>query len=466
MFRRNVRTGERVSIRPPRPDGAPPYRFNWNAPFILSHHNSRVLYAGGNYVFRSFDRGNNLHIISPEITLTRWGSATALSESPRNPNVLWAGTDDGALWLTRDGGKTWANLATNVGLPSLRWVSTIEPSRYVEGRAYVAFDGHRSDDDEPCVYVTEDFGKNWKALRGNLAWGSTRVLREDPQNPNLLFLGTEFGAWCSLDRGKYWNRLGTNLPTVAVHEFAIHPGNGEIVAATHGRSLWVLDVTALRQIKAEHLADKPALYKPDTVVRWRSEPARGRTNRRFAGQNPARGAQIYYSLPQKAEKVALKIVDIDGKTIRELAPKKEAGLHRLTWDLSRTSRQTNAPARGQRSGEQTNETRLARAGGERRSGGASEAESGSAGARRGGGFGGARFGGGAASVPAGTYRLVLTVDGQEFAQTIRVEADPLVPDSVMTVEEIEAIEQEEKAQRHLERERQTYGNNANPELFD
>src|SRR2546429_9083689 len=209
-MRRSARTGERGFFRPARVDGAPPYRFNWNTPFILSSHNSRIFYAGGNYVFRSLDRGNNLQPISPEITLTKWGSATAIAESPKDPNVLYAGTDDGALWVTRDGGKQWTNITANVGLPGPRWVATIEPSRFAEGRAYVAFDGHRSDDDDPHVYVTEDFGKTWKALRGGLPSRSRRCLREDLVNANLLYLGTEFGAWCSMDRGKSWIKLGTN----------------------------------------------------------------------------------------------------------------------------------------------------------------------------------------------------------------------------------------------------------------
>ena len=144
-------------------------------------------------------RGDDLQIISPEITATKNGSATALAESPRNPDVLWAGTDDGALWVTRDGGKEWTNVADNVGLPGPCWVATIEPSRTVEGRAYVGFDAHRSDDDEPYVFVTEDFGQTWKSLRGNLPAGSTRVLREDIHNPNLLYLGTEFAAWASTE---------------------------------------------------------------------------------------------------------------------------------------------------------------------------------------------------------------------------------------------------------------------------
>lgn len=476
ISRRNIRTGERASLRPPRPDGAPPYRFNWNTPFILSHQNARIFYCAGNYVFRSLDRGNNLQIISPEITLTKRGSASALAESPKNPNVLYAGTDDGALWMTRDGGKSWTNITKNVGLPKPHWVSSIEPSRFVEGRAYVAFDGHRADVDDPLVYVTEDFGKTWKSIGANLPWGSTRVLREDISNPNLLVVGTEFGAWFSLDRGKYWNRLGTNLPTVAVHEFAFHPNNGEVVAATHGRSVWVLDISALRQVKAEHLTSKPALYKPESVVRWRSEPIRGRTNRRFIGQNPAPGAQIYYSLPQKAEKVALKIVDISGATVREFQPKNDAGFYRLAWDLRATARQTNTTntsTRSQRSTGSTNE--VTRSGGPRgssqRSGGAGSRAGGSStgegeragsevassGSQRGGRSGGAGGRGGGSSVMPGTYRIVLSVDGEEFAQTIRVEPDPLIPDVATTFHEAaeaEANEREERHERELELEQE------------
>jgi photosystem II stability/assembly factor-like uncharacterized protein len=431
MFRRNLRTGERATIRPQRADGAPPYRFNWNTPFILSAHNPRIFYAAGNYVFRSFDRGNNLQAISPEITTTKWGSATAISESPRDPNVIYAGTDDGALWVTKDGGKNWANITANVRLPGVRWVSTIEASRFADGRAYVVFDGHRQDDDDPYVYVTEDHGKTWKSIRSNLPWGSTRVLREDLQNQNVLYVGTEFGAWCSIDRGKMWNKLGSNLPTVAVHEFAQHPTSGEIVAGTHGRSLWVLDISALRQIKPENLASRPALYEPPAVVRWRREPTRSGTNRRFTGQNPPRGAQIYYSLPKDAQKASIKVVDINGATLREIPVRKEAGLHRVTWDLraapSRSTTPTTRPASAER--EATAATR-------------------EQGGRGGGGAGGGRGQRGtvtAASVIPGAYRLVLSVDdGTQIAQTLRVEADPVVADSVMADEEEEGEEEEEE----------------------
>lgn len=420
MFRRDLRTNVDTLIRPRSPEPtiqinwkAPflvgfgpfplvaympnlvkrvvPYRFNWNTPYILSHQNSKIFYAAGNHVFRSINRGADLRPISPEITRTKTGSATALAESPRTPEVLYVGTDDGYLWVTRDAGKTWTNITANVGLPGPRWVSSIEPSRYVEARCYATFDAHRSNDDEPYVYVTEDYGQTWKSLRANLPSGSTRVLREDLENSSLLFLGTEFAAWVSTNRGASWTRLNNNLPTVAVHEFAIHPTAGEMVAATHGRSLWVLDITPLRGMTVDALKAPGYLYPPNTVVRWRSESERnspyGVGARRFVGQNPPAGAQIYYSLTKKAAKVELKVVDYLGKTVMELGTRKEPGLHRITWPLLRSSAKPAAgsvPAGFMPPGSQ---------------------------------------------VPPGMYRVVLTVDGQEYTQGIKVEADPVLSGS-------------------------------------
>jgi photosystem II stability/assembly factor-like uncharacterized protein len=464
MQRINLRTGETARIRPAdsagpgrggagagqgqKPQGeqgeekpAKPqqgqrqqHRFNWNTPFILSSHNSRIFYCAGEYVFRSLDRGNDLQIISPEITATKKGSGTALAESPRNANVLWAGTDDGALWVTRDGGKEWKNVAKNVGLPKPFWVASIEPSRYVEGRCYVAFDAHRSDDDNPWIYVTEDFGQTWKPLRANLPVGSSRVLREDIQNPELLYLGTEFAVWASLDRGKSWTKINNNLPTVAVHELCQHPTSGEIAAATHGRSIWICDVSALRQMTPEVLAAGAYLYKPTSAVRWTREPRHAGTNRRFVGKNPDSGAAIYYSLAKKPEKIGLKVVDIDGKTVRELTVSGEPGLHRIVWDLSRGT--GAGGGRGGRGGPAGGGGGRGGAGGG--AGGAqpttppagegTEQSEQPAGRGAGGGFFAAR------QVSPGAYRLVLTVDGKELSQVVRVEPDPDTPAGLLAEE--------------------------------
>lgn len=501
--RRHMKTGERASIRPATVPGQPAYRFNWNAPFILSNFNSRIFYCGGNYVFRSFDRGNNLEVISPEITLTKRGSATAISESPRNPSVLYAGTDDGALWVTTDGGKNWSEVGKNLKLAAPRWVSTIEASRFADGRVYVCLDGHRSNDDDPYVFVSEDFGKTWTSTRSDLPWGSSRCLREDLVNENLLFVGTEFGLMVSTDRGGHWNSLNTNLPSAPVFDLAFHPNNGEIVAATHGRSLWACNVAVLRQLSVAHVMDSAALYEPSSVIRWRREASRGSTNRAFTGSNPTNGAQIFYALPAKAEKVELKIVNVAGETVREWTPDKEAGLHSVTWDLQQVQTRRGpggfgapggfggggfgpggrggagggGPAAG--AGGATRESAAggqppagageAPAGDERRgrrgrggppaAGGegvpatpgapaaategapaqepATETGEGAqrgAGGQRGqmtpemmaqmaaGGFGGR--GGARRQVPAGSYKLVLVVDGKEFVQQLRVVNDP------------------------------------------
>jgi photosystem II stability/assembly factor-like uncharacterized protein len=435
--RRHLKTGERGVIRPLRVQGKAEYRFNWNTPFILSSHNPSIFYSGGQYVFRSVERGDHLRIISPEITRTKHGSATALAESPKNSDVLYVGTDDGYLWVTRDGGANWAEISAHVGLPGPRWVATIEPSRYVEGRAYVAFDAHRSNDDEPYLYVTEDFGQTWKSIRANLPVGSTRMCREDIQNADLLYAGTEFGIWVSANRGGSWTQFNNNLPTVAVHELAQHPTSGEVVAATHGRSLWVLDVTPLRQMTAVALKDKVHLYQPNTVVRWRMEQGRegwfSESDRRFAGQNPPPGAQFFYSLNHKAETVTLKVLDYTGKLVTELPTKPEPGLHRVAWNLNQGRQRGQGGQGGQgrrvaaapgQTGRQRPATGAQPAGqgptmvGQRPPVPAERTEEEPAAAVA------TFFGGPAQQIKPGVYRVVLNVDGTELSQWVRVEPDP------------------------------------------
>lgn len=401
LARRNLQTGAGKSVRPKVQAGADKYRWNWNTPFILSAHNPSIYYCAAQYVFRSVKQGEDAKIISPEITRTKRGSATALAESPKNPDVLWVGADDGAVHVTRDGGRTWVNVTdkfTAAGLPGPRWVSTIEASRVHAGRCYVVFDAHRSDDDEPYVFVTEDFGQTWQSLRGNLPAGSSRCLREDIVNPNLLYLGTEFHAWASINRGQSWFKInGGALPTVAIHEFAQPTTAPEIVAATHGRSLWVLDVTSLRQAKPELAKDKTHLFAPATVTRWLLDTTREgmfRTGTRtFKGQNPPRNAQIDFVLGKKAEQLELKVVDIQGKTVRTLDVKKalDPGLHRIAWDLS-SEPQSAGKGKGLKGKGQGQSAK--------------------------GGFGGG------APVKTGVYRVILVADGQEHSQTLVIEPDP------------------------------------------
>lgn len=466
--RRNLKTGERASIRPPRVEGEPAYRFNWNTPFQLSNFNSNIFYAAGNYVFRSFDRGSDLKVISPEITLTERGSATAFVESPRSAEVLYAGTDDGALWVTKDGGKNWKEIGTNLDLPAPRWVASVEASRFADGRVYVCLDGHRSDDDEPYLFVSEDYGDTWKSLRNNIPWGSTRVLREDPKNENLLFVGTEFKVYASTNRGQDWNCLNTNLPTVPVLDFAFHPENGEIVAATHGRSLWIADITPLRQLNAQALADSPLLMQPTVAVKWRREPTRGGASRRFVGQNPAAGASIYYTLPQKAKEVMVRIADVKGEVVRELPGSNRAGIQQVRWDLIIAPPPPPAPPgltagrgpglAGRRSGSGEGRPSGRGPGSPSAPGNAtaqpetaaeSEGESESAAPtapptaaaaatqarpqQRGRGEAARRI------APSGSYRVTLVVDGKEFVQELRIVNDPMLPQANPLGEETQSF---------------------------
>ena len=453
ISRRNLRTGEKANIRPQVPGGGKggggkggggkgggggfgkgenPYRFNWNTPFILSHHNPKIFYSAGNFVFKSLNRGDDLRKISPEITLCNLGSATALSESPKNPDVLWVGTDDGALWVTRNGGNSWTEVDHLVPMPGPRCVATIEASKYSEGRCYVAFDAHRSNDDKPYVFVTEDFGQSWAPLHTTLPkFGSTRCLREDFENEDLLFCGTEFAVFASIDRGVTWSKINNNLPTVAVHEVAIHPTAGEIAVATHGRSLWIMDVTALRQMKPTILGMNAHLFKPNTAIRWQMTASTGTTNRKFVGTNPPPGAAIFYHLGEEAKNVTIKVLDVNGEVISTSKepvafqgkdfggmggggggkggkggpgagkdPSSKPGLHYVIWDMSLAAAKDGK------------------------------------GAAKGGvkGVGGGGFGGGFGGVfgafrpaPAGFYRIVMDVDGKEFSTSVRVEADPNAP---------------------------------------
>ena len=595
MGRRHLRTGEGGFVRP-RGERDVEYRFNWNTPFLLSAHNSRIHYSAGNYVFRSLDRGNSARRISPEIATTDRGSATALAESPKDSDLLFVGTDDGALWTTRDGGHEWIDLfALNEGLvgpeglastepraqsvaytdpaperaeeaveprpddpvtgtwrcramgegiddpdqgrftleltleeddkvtgwlssdigdgdiaggrwkaekrelrfrfegesltlefegtiderhaltgkieaaggafrfdfegerevpeeeepeeaealveprvavetetaaeaeagepapeeepeegadeeqddeeaepeepeprkflkdtidqllPGRRYVSSITPSRHDDERVYVTFDGHRSDDDEPWIFVSKDRGETWRSLRGNLPAnaGSVRDLEEDPENDDLLFLGTEFRAYVSIDRGESWTELGQGLPTVPVHDFAINEASNELVAGTHGRSIWVLDVTPLREMDERALDEDVQLYPVRDAVRWRREPSRGETTRRFVGANPPAGTRIYYSLDRKAKDVSLEVHDAAGEVLRELEATGEKGLHAVDWDLRRGREDTDREGRSR--------------------------------FRRG------------RSVGEGTYTVVLKVGEETYTTPVRVMGDPSHP---------------------------------------
>ncbi|MCH8830514.1 MAG: PDZ domain-containing protein, partial [Planctomycetes bacterium] len=426
MRRVNLKTGARARIRPTAPRGVR-YRFNWKTPFLLSHHNSRIYYCAGNRVFKSLNRGTNLRPISPDLTRTNRGTATALAESPRDPNVLYVGTDDGNLWITRDGGQKWTQLKIK-GISGYRRVNSIEPSRFVTGRCYVVLDGHYYNSDAPEVWATEDFGKTWTPLHGGLPQQCTRVLREDVSNPNLLYLGTEFGIYASIDRGKDWTKINNNLPHVAVHEIAVHPTAGEIVAGTHGRSIWILDVTALRQFTKKNLQAEIAFFTPKAAVQWQSLTGKRYYGvKRFIGENPTSGAVFHYTLKNKPRQVTLTVTDVEGKTVAQIRTQRNVGLNRVVWNLRRQVRRRSRTGRS--SGRKRPSGRTKQPGRKRPSASARSRFFNRSGVR----------------VLPGVYLVTLKVDDDEFKQKLTIKADPDYPSNGLTFEEEEAIRKLNKA---------------------
>jgi photosystem II stability/assembly factor-like uncharacterized protein len=363
VARFDLRTNERRLIRPEPADAKERYRFNWNSPILISPHDHRTIYYGGNRLFGSKDRGDSWTLVTEDLTnaqerdsllifgkpakdrlsrndgVVHWGTITTLAESPVTAGVLWVGTDDGRLQVSRDAGATWTDVAPRIaGVPKGTYVSRVEASRAGEGAAYVALDGHRGGDFKPYLFRTEDFGQTWRSVAGNLpAGGTVNVVRELPADPSVLLAGTEFGLWASADRGGRWRRVKAGLPTVPVDDVRIHPRDQDLIVGTHGRGVYILD-DASSVLKLDEGRDADLhLYEPRTATQFRIYGHKGNTGHKaFLGPNPPDGAMLTYRLKAKpAEKDEVKIVvtDAAGETVRELKGPNEAGLNRAAWDL-------------------------------------------------------------------------------------------------------------------------------------
>jgi photosystem II stability/assembly factor-like uncharacterized protein len=338
-------------------------RFNWNAPLVLSPHDKNTVYLGGNIVFKSTDFGKTWTPISDDLTVgdkerlkdaggpvftentsaEYFATIISLAESPARRDLIWAGSDDGNLQVTTDGGRSWTNVSRNVpGMPQDASVSHVEPSRFDAGTAYVAYDRHKFDDYRPYIFKTTDGGRTFSNITGNLPETAyVHVVREDPKNRNLLYAGTEIGIYASWDNGKTWFELNLkNFPRVAVHDILIHPRDNDIVAATHGRSIWIFDDAAvLQQINANVLDSDGYLFEPRPAYRFATRMTRyGIGDKPFRGPNPPSGALITYYLKNKADAktpVRMQIFDPSNKMIVEYRNlSKEKGINRAVWNLS------------------------------------------------------------------------------------------------------------------------------------
>ncbi|MEM0983330.1 MAG: PDZ domain-containing protein [Planctomycetota bacterium] len=251
-----------------------------------------------------------------------------LSSADVGFSAPFTGAREGANGASSGKGDTLSSM-----LPGPRRVQSIEWSKFDEDRVYVVMDGHYADDDAAYVFMSDDAGQSWMSLTDNLPEVTTRVLREDLENEDLLYLGTEFGLYVSIDRGTTWTKFHNNLPTVAIHDIAQHETMGDIVLGTHGRSFWALDVTSLRQMTGPARNADAFLFEPNTVYRWRSEPSRGSGTRYFAGDNPDGNAEIFYNLGSSQQDISIEIHDINGKLVKALDAEGSAGLHKVEWNL-------------------------------------------------------------------------------------------------------------------------------------
>jgi hypothetical protein len=342
--RMNVRTGTGKDIQPKPPKGAAEYRFNWNAPLLVSPHDARTLYFGGNHVFRSTNRGDAWDRISPDLTYGRPGrdaamghTLTALAESPIKAGLLYAGSDDGRVHVRRGPDTLWTDVSESIpGVPSERWITRIECSPFDANTAYLALDRHRNDDRRPYLFKTTDAGASWQSISGNLpAGGPIHVVRADPVTKDLLYVGTEFGLFVSLDGGTAWHRLRGELPTVAVHDLVVHSRDRELVIGTHGRGMYILDVAPLQEMNPEVLASPAHLFSVKPAERFMYRGARW-PSRAFVGANPPFGATIRYYLGREPKgPVKIQIIDPAGKQIAEFDGPAEPGLNTFQWDLRR-----------------------------------------------------------------------------------------------------------------------------------
>ncbi len=365
LFRFDLRSGESKSIRPNPADETEEYRFNWNSPVFISPHDHKTIYYGGNKLFVSKDRGDTweatidlttqqdreklplMGVLPDESTLSRhdgisyYGDITTISESPVKEGLLYVGTDDGNIQVSRDGGKTWKNIVGKVpGVPKYTYVTRVVASRTEEGTAYVTLDGHRNNDFKAYVFMTTDYGESWKSISGNLPEGGiVNVIREHPKNPNLLFVGTERGAYFSIDRGKSWVKFKNDFPLVPVDDIAIHPRENDLIFGTHGRSIWILDdITPLEQMTQEVLDSPAFLFDIRPATMFNPYNHKGNLGQKYyVAPNPPRGTMINYYLKEEAKgSVEVNIEDSAGQKIVGLRGTKNAGINRITWDLRHT----------------------------------------------------------------------------------------------------------------------------------
>ncbi len=342
--RTDLFTGEVKSIR--HTDNA--LRYQWNAPILISPHNSDVIYQGANRLLKSTYRGEGWMPISDDLTTNdpsklttgkggdgniQYCTITTVDESPLVRDLLYVGTDDGNVWVTKDGGKAWTKLNDKIPGHPGHWVTRIVASSHLPGTAYLTFSGYRSDDFKPYVYKTTDYGQTWTSIAAGLPDKAINVIREDAVNPNLLFVGAEFGLYVSIDGGKTWAEMRNNLPTQPVHDLLIHPRERDLIVGTHGRGIFITDISALQEITDKVLASDAHLFDVEAKVKWvvRRPTVTAYTN--FDGESEPNGVLINYYLKAPVSGDVMVKVLKGSHVVAETKGTNTAGINTVMWNM-------------------------------------------------------------------------------------------------------------------------------------
>jgi len=356
MSRIDQKTGVSKRIRPTRGSDQPRLRWNWNTPIFISPHNSKVIYVGSQVLHRSMNQGDSWQEVSPDLTTNhpdkregnkgniQYCTITTIDESPLTPGLIWVGTDDGNVQVTKDGGATWTLVNRNIpGHPGY-WVSRVTASHFDEATAYVSFTGYRRDDFRPFVYKTTDYGRTWTSIAGNLPDGPVNVIKEHHINADLLFIGTEFGAFVSIDGGANWVSMKNNMPSQPVQDLLVHPREDDLVVSTHGRGIFVTDISPLHELNSDLLQKDVHLFNVEKKTQWVGGFSKSISgHRHFEAPAEPKGLMIYYYLKNNArEDVKIVITDPYGKQLEELdmqntqgefAVSNNAGINKVLWDM-------------------------------------------------------------------------------------------------------------------------------------
>lgn len=330
-------------------------RWNWNSPILVSPHNSDVLYHGGNILVKSPYRGEYWEEISPDLTTNdpsklttgkggdgniQYCTITTIDESPLAKDLLWVGTDDGNVWMTKNGGKNWIKLNDRINGNPGYWVSRIVASQHDPGTAYVSYTGYRRDDFRPFLYKTTDYGETWSSIASNLPDEPINVIREDQKNPNLLFVGTEFCVYISIDGGENWTKMKNNMPTQPVHDLLIHPRENDLVVATHGRGFFITDISPLQELTEEVLTKEIHLFEVESKIKWINNRLNVSSSSNFDGQSEPNAIVVHYYLKNKVDEEVKLSVYRGNVLFDEIKGSQNKGINKVLWQMRRRFERT------------------------------------------------------------------------------------------------------------------------------